>query len=430
MTSVTRPPLSDDAKDFLLNELLPLLHGTRFVRNKEREHAGPLGGVSNVFGYGLRRYMPYGAYANNKHHPELYQKLVEYGNRFVPLAFTAITLNHNYQTKEHVDKYNRGASYTISFGDFTGGELIIDGEQYQTNLAPVVFHAAEHPHFNLPIVGDRYSLIYFVSGQRHASDAEILHIQQSLLAVPAEVPYVVAIPTYNRSGQVVKKTLETLKEGRVPASSIYLFVANEEQRAVYAAAVGTGYYIVVGELGITNQRNFIRNYFAEGTYVISVDDDIRQFCQLVGSKLVKMQNVHEFFVNAYHELLQHDLFLWGIYPNTNSLWMKDGKITTSLKFIIGCCHGYIVRHLDCLQLNPLAESKEDYEQSILYFQHDGGVVRFGNVCVKTTSHAEGGLGKDREARNNVAVAYLKEKYPGIVREKDTRQDGFKEVRLV
>jgi hypothetical protein len=61
-----------------------------------------------------------------------------------------------------------------------------------------------------------------------------------------------------------------------------------------------------------------------------------------------------------------------------------------------------------------AESKEDYETSILYYLKDGGVLRFNHVTFKTKFNAEGGLGTDRFEKNKNAALYLKEKYPDIV----------------
>ena len=92
------------------------------------------------------------------------------------------------------------------------------------------------------------------------------------------VNYVVAIPTYKRSKEVAEKTLKTLKEGGVPKSRIYLFVANKDEAAVYEKAVDPRLYneIVVGKKGIANQRKFISKWFDEGQYIISIDDDVEE----------------------------------------------------------------------------------------------------------------------------------------------------------
>jgi hypothetical protein len=67
-------------------------------------------------------------------------------------------------------------------------------------------------------------------------------------------------------------------------------------------------------------------------------------------------------------------------------------------------------------LNPStkSEGKEDYEQSILYYLKDGGVLRFNDIAIKTKFLAKGGLGEDRFERNRLSANYLKKKYPDLV----------------
>jgi hypothetical protein len=230
--------------------------------------------------------------------------------------------------------------------------------------------------------------------------------------------YVIAIPTYNRPEQVTEKTLTTLFNGGINKNKIYLFVANKQQEKLYEQIVPKNMYkeIIVGKLGITNQRKFISKYFPEGQYIISMDDDIEELLSLRGTKkLVKINDLNKFFMNAYKLLKQENLYIWGVYPVRNPFFMKDRqKITTNLRFIIGVIHGYINRHSRDLMPNNKSETKEDYETSILYYLKDGGVLRFNHVTFKTKFNAEGGLGTDRFERNKNAALYLKEKYPDII----------------
>jgi hypothetical protein len=243
------------------------------------------------------------------------------------------------------------------------------------------------------------------------------------------VNYVVAIPTYNRVEEVTKKTLNTLKEGGVNKNKIFLFVANKSQYDLYEQNVPKELYnkIVIGKKGITNQRIFISSYFNEGQYVISMDDDVEQFEILKGEKLVKLKNVNEFFIDAYKLMKKEHLFIWGIYPVRNPFFMYN-ETTFDLRFIIGVTFGFITRHNKKLKMSVKAETKEDYEQTILFYLMDGGVIRFNNITTKTKFNAPGGLGTDRFERNKNAAEYLTKKYPEIVTRKD-RKDGTPEVRL-
>ena len=235
--------------------------------------------------------------------------------------------------------------------------------------------------------------------------------------------YVIAIPSYNRPTEIIKKTLKTLDEGGIDKNRIFIFVADDKQAELYKP---TGYKIVVGVLGIANQRAFISNYFPVGQYIISLDDDVEELQILDKGKLIKFTDLHSFFTSAYETLTREKLFIWGIYPVRNAFFMKSGVMTKSLKFLLGVCYGYINRKLP--ELYPTAEGKEDIEQSILYYLKDGGVIRFNHVAVKTKFNAVGGLGKDRYEMNAKASQILKDKYPNIVTI-FKRKNGMSEVRI-
>jgi hypothetical protein len=241
--------------------------------------------------------------------------------------------------------------------------------------------------------------------------------------------YVIAIPTFNRFEEVVSKTLNTLKEGNINKNNIFLFVANKPQYELYKKNVPNHLYneIIIGKKGITNQRIFIAKYFKEGQYVISMDDDVEELDILKGDKLVKLKNLNKFFMDAYKLMKKMNLYIWGIYPVRNPFFMYN-ETTFDLRFIIGVTFGFITRHQGNLKMSIKAETKEDYEQTILYYLQDGGVIRFNKVTAKTKYNSPGGLGTDRFERNKNAAEYLTEKYPEIVTRKD-RKDGTPEIKL-
>jgi len=79
--------------------------------------------------------------------------------------------------------------------------------------------------------------------------------------------YVVAIPSYQRPIAIEQKTLKTLKEGGVSSDKIYIFVASNEEYDKYFNKIDKNLYhqIIVGELGIRNQRVFISKFFKNQT---------------------------------------------------------------------------------------------------------------------------------------------------------------------
>ena len=241
--------------------------------------------------------------------------------------------------------------------------------------------------------------------------------------------YSIAIPTYNRSDIIYKKTITTLLNGGIDYKTIFIFVANKEEYKIYEETLPPKSYnkIIIGKIGIAKQRTFIRNYFKEGDYVVSIDDDVEDLLKLKNNKLIKIKDIHTFFLKAYEDLKREKRYLWGIYPVRNPFFMKN-TLTDGLTFIIGVLHGYIVRHLNTLTPNIKSEGKEDYEQSILYYNKDGGVLRYNDITIKTKFLAKGGLGENRFETNKNAAEYLFKKYPKYITI-FYRKNGMTEVKL-
>ena len=242
--------------------------------------------------------------------------------------------------------------------------------------------------------------------------------------------YVVAIPSFQRSEVIVKKTLETLKKGGVPEKCIHIFVANETEHAAYAST--TSVKVVVGVKGITEQRKFIVKYFAEGTRIFSIDDDVEKFLRLSrdGQKLVdfKKGDLDRFIKKAFDKAEANNLFIWGVYPMRYAYFMKH-NVTTDLRLILGTAYGFICRHDK--DLVPTVGEKEDYENTIRHYLKDGGVLRFNDICLKTIYHSPGGLGKLTEERlraNAIAAAQLKKTYPELMTV-FKRPNGMTEIKL-
>jgi hypothetical protein len=420
--------LSEEAKQFVDERILPLVKKAKFPppqrKNVQGGETNVQGGETNVvgerttFGYVMQLFSGYGYSVWNEREEtrEVYKAILEFGFRFVPssIPFTSITvISNSFRTSKHKDIYNLGNSYTFSFGEFSGGELVIEGDEYQTKYAPIIFNGSQNEHYNKDIIGERFSLIYYVRALKNSTQEEIQRIHDSLL------PYVVAIPSYQRSQEIVEKTLSFLKNGGVRAESIYIFVANAEEESIYRNTVPKDLYneIIIGEKGIVNQRNYISSYFPEGKYIVSVDDDVEKMEELQGKDLEPITNIHKFFMDAHLMLLEKKLYLWGVYHVNNPFYMLDKPpLTTKFKFCVGVVHGYINRKTTDLLLNEQAESKEDFERSILHFKKDGGVLLYNHVSFETTYYAEGGLGLvgDRVERSKIAAEYLKEKYPEFI----------------
>ena len=241
--------------------------------------------------------------------------------------------------------------------------------------------------------------------------------------------YIIAIPSYNRAKELNDKTLITLKDGGIKPEQIFIFVASASEELVYKYILNKENYnkIIVGELGIRNQRIFISKYFPENTYIVSCDDDIELFQKLNETNLDKIEDLNNLFNNTFELLKKENLYLAGFVGHNNAFWLESGY-STNLKFIIGVCHMYINRHEEDLYPSEECEVKEDYEQSIKFYLKDKGIIRFNDICFKTKYNEPGGVGVDRFDRMKKAQEYLCKTYPFICKAK-FRKDGTPEVRL-
>jgi len=259
--------------------------------------------------------------------------------------------------------------------------------------------------------------------------------------IPTEIQYKICIASYNRPDFLHKKTLCLLEKHNVPKNLIYIFVHNEEQLALYDFVVKNGYNVINSNTpnGLRHQREFISNFFEEGTHIVAIDDDIQEVLEIVvdneqllqkmtknaldinpettqkniklGYRLAPIKDLMGFFKNAFESLHKYKLSLWGIYPVNNAFFMNHSKDpTTCLTLIVGCLFGFI-NHRETQKLN--IENKEDYERSIKHFIKDGGVLKFNNVTVKTTFYqGTGGMNNsNRWYDTEYCINKLIELYP-------------------
>lgn len=248
--------------------------------------------------------------------------------------------------------------------------------------------------------------------------------------------WIVVIPSYNRVETLKEKTLKVLQDYKIPASKIYLFVANEEQKRMYEEGLEKGSvgHIIVGVKGLAEVRNFIFKYFPKGKKLVEMDDDIRGFFEYDEKAhrhekpLVSLEKVIE---RGFEECEKSGARLWGVYPIPNGFFMKP-TVSTDLKFVIGSFWGCINPGGDkALQL-PFGGEKEDYQRTILFWEADGAVVRLNFVAPKTAYYKEpGGMQEgDRVAKQDKAVKAMMKRWPQYIKLNPKRKSGYPEIRLV
>jgi hypothetical protein len=251
----------------------------------------------------------------------------------------------------------------------------------------------------------------------------------------AKADWVVVIPSYNRVDTLKAKTLKVLQDHKIPASKIYVFVANEEQKKLYEEGLEKGSvgHIVVGVKGLPEVRNFIFDYFPKGKHLVSFDDDVRGFLEFDESAKrheKKIGNLAKMFDRGFEECKKAGGRFWGVYPSANGFFMKD-TVTTDLKFIIGSFWGCF-NPKDDVRITIGNGEKEDYQRTIQFWELDKVVVRLNMYAVQTATYATpGGLQEgNRLEREKKTVEAMIKKWPQYIKMNPRRKSGYPEIRLV
>ena len=149
------------------NQVLDQLQCTLFPKNTSRKNISSK--PSEAFALGTVNYRGQkslggrtrGPSTFNKKFPELYSLVRKLIKLCKPdFEYTTIQVNKNIQSEPHVDKNNVGPSYIIALGNFTGGDLVIEGERFNISNKWKWFNG-NLGHWVEPFEGERYSLVYF-----------------------------------------------------------------------------------------------------------------------------------------------------------------------------------------------------------------------------------------------------------------------------
>ena len=112
--------------------------------NKYRKSVGD--GRSQCFGIVRKRLSPPDLSRNSWKDPKLHYLLMKFAREYVTVPFTSVQVNDSLKCAAHKDKHNMGDSYIVAFGDFEGGELIIEDKEYNIRHRPMVFNGSNMVH--------------------------------------------------------------------------------------------------------------------------------------------------------------------------------------------------------------------------------------------------------------------------------------------
>jgi len=248
--------------------------------------------------------------------------------------------------------------------------------------------------------------------------------------------YIICIPSYKRAQVCNDKTLTTLEKNNIPASKIYVYVANQEEYKLYKEKLDSKLYhqLIVGKKGLVQQREYIMKHWPSGKWIVFMDDDLAKI-DLSLSPQHKKTDLNHFIKNAFEITLKEGASIWGVYPVYNPFFRKTKEeMTTCLNYIVGAFYGIInrpeMKSLD-LTITKSNGQKEDVERTLKYFLADGKVIRFNKIGFETKYYGkEGGLGRfeDRLKPMKEASEKLEKKY-GKYGSIKTRGNGMTEFVL-
>lgn len=147
----------------VFHEIREELRRQPIAMNRYRTKAGE--GQSLCWGIVNRRSLPPDYSRNNWMRPYLYHLLLDFADKYVDISFNSITVNQNYAAKKHRDKNNKGNSFLVSFGDYSGGHLkILEGDlsgTHDINCKPIVTDFSKVYHEVEDFTGERFSLVFY-----------------------------------------------------------------------------------------------------------------------------------------------------------------------------------------------------------------------------------------------------------------------------
>jgi hypothetical protein len=237
--------------------------------------------------------------------------------------------------------------------------------------------------------------------------------------------YEIAIPSYKRHNLLLQQTIPTLAKLKADLDKITVFVASTEEQFIYQTTLegaNLDIPVVVGVPGIGPQRQFINQYYSEGTRIFSMDDDVCGVYQKKDDKYEETTLTLDQIVEIGYGLCEkHGARIWGINAVLNGLFMKD-TATVGLRYVCGIFHGGYAQD-PCLTdpERSLISSGEDFENSLRSFVMYGNIVRLDWLAPKTKYFNNGGIQESvggKEARrldHAKALGEICSRYPELAK---------------
>lgn len=158
MTQLLKPIPCDEFNtlyDMLEQITIPLKNNTNSRGNFGIHRSMTMGVVRGRFNGIIGLSQP------TKKYPHIYKEVVRIG-KLIGGKFDAMHINKNVICPPHLDSKNVGDSVLVSFGDYSGCNIVVDDVVHDAFCQPIKFNGSKLVHWNTnDLMGTKYSLVYY-----------------------------------------------------------------------------------------------------------------------------------------------------------------------------------------------------------------------------------------------------------------------------
>jgi hypothetical protein len=205
--------------------------------------------------------------------------------------------------------------------------------------------------------------------------------------------YVIAVRSYARAHIFPHKTYRMLAHNGL-TDRLYVFVANEAERALYETALrGLPYRaIVVGELGGANAIRAICRYFPRGQRIVFMDDDLDRFFDFsrTGKFRADSTELARYLEDGFETIDRHECGAFTFSFMSNKMWLAEKPFKEFRPFTLA--GNFFGTRNDPAMITTEYSHGDDLVRSVRYLERYGGVlVYWWAGFVTRYGKEEGGL---------------------------------------
>jgi len=231
------------------------------------------------------------------------------------------------------------------------------------------------------------------------------------------------IPSYRRCEKFKKQTLAFLQKHNVRMDDIWLVIREDDPELEEYGSIPVNHLVLQCE-GIGKTHNEITLFFDEGEQLVEIDDDLIELCDKERKPVLHFLEICE---TIFKKLDEEKLSYCGTYSVNNPMFMKNcQEYTTDLRYCLGCLRFRYNRH----EIQVKTNYAEDFENCMLHYLMDGGILKANWLAPKTNNYSQGGCDGDgrNETKEKADKMILSEKYPNLC-SMFQRKNGRYDLRL-